>query len=124
VDSEGVTIALLIVYLILFVICIIVSRFRPLNTREVSPCLTLFFLFTQLILETRNYVEISDVQQSLCLVYTFATYPLQQIVFIMILLYFLRYFAIIKLNENKKNIYTQIKLGEAETKLQQIWIEF
>jgi hypothetical protein len=77
--SLGVTITLLIVDFILFVLCIALSRFRPLNTRGVSPCLTLFFLFTQLILETRNYAEISDVQSSLnslCLYYTFAMYPL------------------------------------------------
>jgi hypothetical protein len=88
--NKGVTRSLLIVYALLFVLCACLCRFRPLNTRGVSPCLTIFFLFTQLILETRNYAEISDVQSSLCLYYTFAMYPLQQIVFIMILLYFLR----------------------------------
>jgi hypothetical protein len=119
--SMGVTITLLIVYVILFILCILLSRVRPLNTRGVSPVLTLFFLFTQLILETRNYAEISDLQQSLCIYYTFAMYPLQQIVFVMILLYFLRYFAIININENKKNIYTQITLGHGETNFQQIW---
>jgi hypothetical protein len=35
-------------------------------------------------------------------------YPLQQIVFIMILLYFLRYFSIINLNTQKNDLYTKI----------------
>jgi hypothetical protein len=123
--SMGVTITLSIVYLILIIMCIALSRYRPMNTRGISPTLTLFFLFTQLILETRNYAEISDFQGSLCVYYTFAIYPLQQIVFIMILLYFLRYFAIINLNQNKKNLYTQFAQGNTEvTRLQTAWNVF
>jgi len=42
------------------------------------------------------------------------------IVFIMILLYFLRYFSIINLNANKNNLYSQITVGQDVERFQQI----
>jgi hypothetical protein len=84
-------------YLIFFFCCLIVSRWKPMNTRGISPFLTLFFLFTQLAMEIRNYLVIPAFQGSLCVYYMYGVYPLQQICFIMILLYFVRYFAIINI---------------------------
>jgi hypothetical protein len=111
---------MLCLYVLLFVLCLVFYRFRPLNTRGISPFLTIFFLFLQLLLEVRNYAEVSDAQASLCFYYAFAMYPLQQIVFIMILLYFLRYFSIINLNANKNNMYSQITLGQDVERFQKV----
>jgi hypothetical protein len=84
--------------------------FRPMNSRGLSPHLTLFFLFVQLLLEIRNYFEIPSYQGSLCVYYAYGIFPLQAICFIMILLYFVRYFSIINLNENKHTMYQRITL--------------
>jgi hypothetical protein len=63
-------------------------------------------------MEIRNYFVIPVYQGSLCLYLAIGFYPLQQIVFVMILLYFIRYFAIIWLNENKNSLINQIASGE------------
>jgi hypothetical protein len=107
--SEGFTITLLLFYSFIMILCVILNRFRPLFTRGVSPFLTTFILFIQLLLEIRNYFYITDYQGTLCLVLSLATYPLQQTVYIMILLYFVRYFAIINLNVGKNAAFTKIQ---------------
>lgn len=99
------------IYVIIFVICLIFSRFRPLNTRGISPFLTLIFIFIQLILEIKNHFVIPDFQGSLCTYLIYGIFPLQQICFIMIYLYFLRYFSIINLNQNKKDVSKMFESG-------------
>lgn len=99
------------VYLFFFILCLIFCRFRPMNTRGVSPFLTLMFIFTQLALEIKNHLPLPNFQQALCVYLGFGIFPLQQLCFIMIFLYFLRYFAIIGLNRNKKLVSEQISSG-------------
>lgn len=105
----------LALYSILFVLCIVFYRYNPLKTRGISPLLTLAFLAIQLLLEIRNYFEIPSFQGSLCFFYTFCIYPLQQICFIVILIYFLRYFSIININEKKNLIHSKQKIGNVQT---------
>jgi hypothetical protein len=105
------------IYLVTFIACIFLCRFRPLNTRGISPFLTLFCLFAQTLMEIRNYFDIPTYQGSLCVYLSIGYYPLQQIVFIMILLYFIRYFAIINLNENKNSLLNKMSRREALPKL-------
>jgi hypothetical protein len=57
------------------------------------------------MLEVRNYFAATPFQGSLCFHYAFGIYPLMQICFIMVFLYFLRYFSIINFN-NAKNTYS------------------
>jgi hypothetical protein len=78
---------------------------NPFYTRGISPFLTIFFLLLQLLLEFKNLDEIPSFQGSLCFYYAFGVYPIQQIVLIMILLYFIRYFSIIYLNQSKGTLY-------------------
>jgi hypothetical protein len=85
-----------VLYLVLLVLCMIFGKFQPLSSRGVSPHLSVGFLFAQLILEIRNYFPIPEFQGSLCFYYSFGYYPLQQICFLVILIYFLRYFSIIE----------------------------
>lgn len=91
----------LIIYAITFILCVIFMKFQPLNSRGISPLLTLGFLFSQLLMEIRNLFFITEFQASLCFYLSYGYYPMQQLCFIMILLYFIRYFAIINLNGNK-----------------------
>lgn len=94
---------LLGLYVLLFILCLILFNKQPLKSRGISPYLTLFFLFAQLILEIRNYFYITPSQQTLCLYLGFGIYPLELICYIMTFLYFLRYFAIINVNEKKND---------------------
>jgi hypothetical protein len=71
--------------------------------------LTTLILFIQLLLEIRNYFYITDYQGALCIVLSLATYPLQQTVYVMILVYFIRYFTIINMNETKNDAFTKIQ---------------
>lgn len=102
---------MIILYVFLLILCVLFSRTRPLVTRGISPILTILFLLLQLLLEFRNVDLIPVFQGSLCFFYSFGIYPLQQICFIMIYLYFLRYFSIINLNQNKNNIYKMLQEG-------------
>lgn len=99
------TVIMLVFYIFIFILCLIFSRFQPLKTRGLSPYLSLVFLFIELLLEIRNHFEIPSYQGSLCIYYAYGIYPFQQLCFILILLYFIRYFSIINLNENKKSIW-------------------
>lgn len=109
---------LLFAYIVLFILCLLFSRFKPLNARGISPFLTLIFLILQLALETRNYTLIPEFQGTLCVFLGYGIYPFQAICFFVNYFYFLKYFSIINLNENKKNIYQQIKLGKSIEKFQ------
>lgn len=113
-----VTIILLSFYLFLFILCFLFRNYRPLNTRGISALFTITFLFVQLLLEIRNYFEIPAYQGTLCVFLGYGIYPLQAVCFAMIYFYFLRYFSIINLNENKKNIYHQSKDGVQATRFQ------
>src|SRR4051794_9415350 len=75
------------------------------NTRGISPCLTLMFLFIQTATEIRNHVEIPTFQGSLCVYNAYAVYPFQEIMFFTAFVYFLRYFSLINLNETKTQIF-------------------
>jgi hypothetical protein len=110
--SSAATGTMLGIYVVTFILLCIFSRAQPLYSRGISPFLTLFFLFTQLLLEIRNYFFVTPFQGSLCFYYAFGYYPLQQVCFLMILIYFIRYFSIIKMNESKALIYNNAKVGK------------
>src|SRR6185369_12381986 len=74
----------------------------------------------QLFLEIRNYFVIPSFQGSLCFYLSYGMNPLQVICFIVNYFYFLRYFSIINLNENKKNIYNNLKKGGSIEKIHRI----
>jgi hypothetical protein len=112
----GVYITYLVFYVILFILCIVLGRLRPLNTRGISPALTTFILFVQLLLEVRNYAEIPPFQGSLCFYYAFSIYPLQVLLYLMLVYYTLKYFSIIHVNQIKNSI-SQTK-GFQASKLQ------
>jgi hypothetical protein len=116
----GSLISILVLYVLLFISCLILWKFQPLRSRGISPHLTLFFLFAQLVMEMRNYFSIPIFQGSLCFYYAFGYYPLQQVCFLVIWIYFIRYFSIINMNENKMTIFqdkTVNKLIESKIKI-------
>jgi hypothetical protein len=59
-------------------------------------------LFTHLIVELRYHADIAQVGPILCIWYAYGYFPMMQMTFLGIFLYFLRYFAIINLNHIKK----------------------
>lgn len=118
-----ITVLLLCFYVVLAVLCILFSKKRPLNTRGISPLLTLTFLFLQLILEIRNYFEIPVFQGSLCVFLSYSIYPLQVICFIVNFFYITRYFAIINLNEKKRSLYLLERDGKKISFIKKIQIK-
>lgn len=102
---------MLFIYLVVGVLSLIFGTCQPLKARGISPYLTIFFLFAQLAMEIRSYDYPTDYQASLCVYLAFGYYPLTQIVFTMILLYFIRYFSIINFNQNKNSYLQPLSMG-------------
>jgi len=70
-------------------------------------------------LEFQNWTALSPVQQSLCLSQAYGLYPLEQTCFVMIFLYFIRYFSIIRVNSMKNNV--RVEEVDGEQVLQVAW---
>lgn len=112
--------AILIMYIVTFIACLILIRLQPLHSRKLSPLIALIFLFLQLALEIKNYFFI-DIQQSLCLYYGYGYLPFTQMQFLLIFTYFLYNISYIHLNY-KKN---QIILGKSfEKSIRMMWLRF
>lgn len=101
------------VYGVLLLLSLCFTRYQPMKSRGISPFATLIFLIVQLGLEWQVWGPLPFVQQSLCLSQAYGLYPLQQVCFVMILLYFIRYFSIIRINTMKNNV--QVKEIEGKT---------
>jgi len=79
----------------------------------------LIFLIVELGLEYQNWASLSFVQQSLCLSQAYGLYPLQQSCFVMIFLYFVRYFSIIRVNTMKNSV--KVEEEEGENVVKAVW---
>jgi hypothetical protein len=100
------------IYLILFVLLLGFSSFQPLKSRGLSPFLTVGFLFCQLVMEIKNYFPIDSPQASLCLYYAYGIFPLIEVIFMMNFLYFVRYFVVINLKDQKNLYYERVIAGQ------------
>ena len=104
-------------YVVAFFFCLLFCQSQPLKSRGISPFGTLIFLIVDLGLEFQNWAPLSFVQQSLCLSQAYGLYPLQQACFVMIFLYFIRYFSIIRVNSMKNNVKVEEIEGVAVIKV-------
>lgn len=102
---------LLFIYLASFFICLLIYKAQPFYSRGFGPFTTLLLLILQLGIETRNYDLIPIEQRSLCIYQAYFLFPIQQLIFVMILFYTIRYFSIIRINSMKNNINITIKDG-------------
>jgi hypothetical protein len=82
VESIAASVVILLVYILLFVLCIVFSTLQPLKSRGLSPFITLFFLFTHLIVELRYHADIAQVGPSLCIWYAYGYFPMMQMTFL------------------------------------------
>jgi len=100
----GAMVFMMILYVVTFLVGLLFSQSQPLKSRGISPFGTMIFLIVDLGLEFQNWAPLSFLQQSLCLSQAYGIYPLEQTCFVMIFLYFIRYFSIIRINTLKNNV--------------------